>query len=230
MAAQLPAGLAGRSIAVLSYGVRIDQPGTAELLVQPGRAQQIGEIPGVPGLPGLIHDCATREGGAGGPVLDIGTGYAIGVQTHSSQHYGGFAQPTWELARDHHVWDFAIGFRPDPRPSWIASWETVGAKRIPVVIEPPPSNRWTVDEVPIDWSKDEPKAMERLLNMFEPAQALYWAESVGLPLGLVKANSEPKLLWRSLIKNASMCGVLRRLIEEIAREYPGVAPLLRVYL
>ena len=248
LAAQIPSELSGRAVAVLAFaGPSLAADGTSDeareslyrqrwgrLFLQPGKALQVGQIPGSPGLPALVHDCTTTVGSAGAPVLDLGTGYVIGVHTHAKWLEGGFAQPTWELARDPNVWRYAIGFRPDPRPPWLNDWDGgVAAHSAVVAVQPPAPARWTVDDVPIDWSQKEPKELERLLVLSIDAQmALYSAENVGLPLGTVDSTAPPFYLWREIIKKASVAGVLRPLLEELAGapQNAGIAPKLRSYL
>jgi len=231
LAAQLPSQLSGRLVALVAYSGDADG-----LLIQPGQALQVGEIPGDTRLPALAHDCANAVGSAGAPVIDLGTGYVIGVHTHGKQPAGGFAQPMWELARDPHVWAHAIDFRPDPRPGWLAAWDAPEAKPPPLVApapDAPPNGRWTVDEVPITWARPEPKALEQLLvATVQGDMAIYLAENVGLPIGLVNTQAPGALLWRSLLNTAAAAGLLRLLLEEIATapQHAGIAPKLRSYL
>jgi hypothetical protein len=96
LAAQLPSGLSGRLVALIAHTAQ----GSGQLAIQPGTALQVGEIPDQPRLPALVHDCASGPGSAGAPVIDLDTGYVLGVHTHAKQADGGFAQPAWELARD----------------------------------------------------------------------------------------------------------------------------------
>ena len=246
IAAQMPSELAGRAIAVLSFAAPLGDPKTAHmtdtiyqnrwgrLFLQPGKALQLGQIPGSPGVPALVHDCWTTVGSEGAPVLDLGTGYVIGVHTHSKPLEGGFAQPTWELARDPHVWQYAIGLWPNPRPSWLNAWDAlVPQQPPPLEMQPPGPARWTVDVIPIDWSQKEPKDLEQLLvSSIEAQMALYAAENAGLTIGTVNSAAPPMLLWRDIIKKASVAGVLRRLLEELAGapQNAGIAPKLRMYL
>jgi hypothetical protein len=50
----------------------------------------------------------------------------------------------------------------------------------------------------------------------DPQMALYSAENVGLPLGVVNPIQSPVYLWRDLMKRASTAGVLRALVEKHA--------------
>jgi len=87
--------------------------------------------------------------------------------------------------------------------------------------------------IPIDFQLDEPKKLERLLfESIDANMALYLAENVGLPLGLVNASLSKQLLWREVLKKASIAGTLRRLIQSIvdAPEYAGIAPKIREVL
>jgi hypothetical protein len=242
LAAQLPSQLSGRAVVVVAYGAppQGDAPGpyvepAGRLFIQPGQARQLGQLPDESGVPALGHDCTTGGGSAGGPVVDLETGYVIGVHTHGKWFEGGWAQPTWELARDPVVWDFPIGFRPDPRPVWLDGWK-VSAPASSVTPEPIQDARparWTVDEVPIDWTREEPRQLEHLLAQTIDAQiALYTAENVGLPLGMVNRSAPPQILWREIIKTASTAALLRRLLEALASEpqYGGIAPKIRGYL
>jgi Trypsin-like peptidase domain len=230
LAAQLPSQLSGRLLALVSFAGDADG-----LLIQPGQALQMGEIPGATRLPALVHDCTSGMGSAGGPLIDLGTGYVVGVHTHGKGTEGGFAQPTWELARDPYVWRHPIGFRPDPRPSWLADWDADDAQPpLHVDAQPSPGNgRWTVDEVPIKWARAEPQALEQLLiDTIDAQMAIWWAESVGLQLDTVNTVAPPKLLWRQILKVAATAGLLRLLLERIAasRDYAGIEPKLRAYL
>ncbi len=245
LAAQMPSKLAGRTVAVLSY---IDQDYQSpqdwqeavfgkqwgRLFVLPGRAVQLGQTPGATTVPALMHDCCTLAGSGGAPVVDLDTGYVIGVHTHNEWLEAGYAQPTWELARDPNVWSHPIRFRPDPRPSWLTSWEDPHpVPTQPVTSSKPKGERWTVDQIPIDFQREEPRKLERLLfQTIRANEALYLAENVGLQLGLVNSSLPEKLLWREVLKKASIAGQLRRLIQTIADapEHAGIAPQIREVL
>jgi Trypsin-like peptidase domain len=246
IASQLPSDLAGRPVALLScasgqanppfdrvyqHGYRVYQHGSGRLFLQPGNALQISQIPGSPGLPALVHDCTSAEGSAGGPVLDLGTGYAIGIHTHSKPREVGFAQAAWEFARDPYVWQYEIGLWPNPRPAWLGDWDTQLAQQPQKPVDPPSRGQKWIDVVPIIWSDAEPKELERLLILsIEPQIALYVAEGVGLQLGTVNSNLAPMLFWRDLLKKASLAGVLRRMLEELAAANAGLAPKLASFL
>jgi hypothetical protein len=241
IAAQLPSQLAGPVVVVVSFtvpeGATVEplEPAPGGLFIQPGRAVQVGQLPDESALPALVHDCVTGGGSAGGPVVDLETGYVIGVHTHAKWLGEGFAQPTWELARDPVVWDAAIAFRPDPRPSWRDRWTTAGAVSTapPAPVRDTRPLQWTVREVPIDWSRPEPKALEALLvKEIDGHIALYKAENVGLPLGMVNISAPPQILWRELLKTAARAGLLRRLVEEFVNDpdWVALAPQLREYL
>jgi len=245
LAAQMPSKLAGRAVAVLSFADRDGRvPQSVQdkiygmqwgrLFVQPGRALQVGQTPGCPTVPALMHDCLTMGGSGGAPVVDLDTGYVIGIHTHGEFLRGGYAQPTWELARDPNVWGHPIRFRPNPRPPWLGSWgNPQSASQHPAPSPGPKREHWTVDVIPIDFQLDEPKKLERLLfESIDANMALYLAENVGLPLGLVNASLSKQLLWREVLKKASIAGTLRRLIQSIvdAPEYAGIAPKIREVL
>jgi endonuclease G len=226
LAARLPADLSGRPVVLVAHSP------SGALFMHPGRAQQVGELPDDSKLPVLAHDCANNPGSAGGPVVDLGTGYVIGLHSHGNAA-GGFAQPPWELARDPVLWEYALGFRPDPRPPWLTSWNDADA-RPASESQPtaPPSERWTVNQK-IDWTLPEPQELEELLvEHINPEFALYHAETIGLPLGQVSRGLPSALLWRELLKAADTAGVLRGFIQHLADqpEYAGIAPLLRNYL
>jgi endonuclease G len=236
LASRLPADLSGRPVALVAYAHSFD-PVTRSLLMQPGQARQVGELPDETRQPVLVHDCASGGGSAGGPVVDLGTGYVIGMHTHGTWGEGpksGFAQPLWELARDPNMWNQDLGFRPNPRPAWMDRWDVRGATPTALPEPPPPTERWTVDDkVPIDWARDEPKELQRLLVATIDAEfALYEAENVGLQPGRVNRGQVLEILWRDLMKQASAAGVLRRLLEGLAArsEYQGIAPEIRRYL
>ena len=247
LAAQMPSKLSGRLITVIAFAaadfvegssgpVDLDPKRWGRLFVRPGRALQLGRLGDDPGIEALVHDCSSGAGSSGGPVIDLETGYVIGVHTHAKATEGGFAQPTWELARDPHVWESTIDFRPDPRPPWLDRWADVGAAPAapprPATPEPAAA-RWTVDEVPIDWTSAEARALERLLSQtVNPQMAVFLAENVGLPLGTVDRSAPPMLLWREILKTASIAGLLRRLLEELATDpnHAGIAGQIKTYL
>ena len=245
LAAQMPSKLANRAVVVLSFADRDGRVPRAlqngiygkqlgRLFIQPGRAMQLSQTPGCPSVPALLHDCLTMRGSGGAPVVDLETGYVIGIHTHGEFLRGGYAQPTWELARDPNVWGHPIRFRPNPRPPWLGSWgNPQSASQHPAPSPGPKRGHWTVDEIPIDFQLDEPKKLERLLfENIDANMALYLAENVGLPLGLVKSSLPPQFLWRELLKTASKAAMLRRLIQAIADapEYAGIAPKIREVL
>ena len=245
LAAQMPSKLANRAVVVLSFADRDGRVPRAlqngiygkqlgRLFIQPGRAMQLSQTPGCPSVPALLHDCLTMRGSGGAPVVDLETGYVIGIHTHGEFLRGGYAQPTWELARDPNVWGHPIRFRPNPRPAWLGSWgNPQSASQHPAPSPGPKGEHWTVDEIPIDFQLDEPKKLERLLfENIDANMALYLAENVGLPLGLVKSSLPPQFLWRELLKTASKAAMLRRLIQAIADapEYAGIAPKIREVL
>jgi Trypsin-like peptidase domain len=230
LAAQLPSQLSGRLLALISFSAAADG-----LRIQPGQALQISEIPGHAHLPALAHDCASAMGSAGGPLIDLGTGYVVGVHTHAGSREGGLAQPTWELARDPYVWDHPIRFRPDPRPPWLAEWRNEDAQPPANVAPAPPTGdgRWTVDQAPIDWSRPEPRDIEKILiDTIDVQMAPWWAENAGIQLGAVNPLLPPQVMWRLILKAAASAALLRRLLEQIADapEFAGIAPKLRAYL
>jgi hypothetical protein len=242
LAAQMPSKLASRNVVVLSF---VDQDARVpleiqesvyakqwgRLFVRPGLVMQLGHIPEYPAVPALLHDCLIQNGSAGAPVVDLETGYVIGIHTHGQFLQAGYAQPTWEIARDPNVWGHPIRFRPDPRPPWLGSWDSPHPVSQLAPLSPAPKQaRWTVDEIPIDFQRAEPRQLEQLLvQTIAPAFAVYFAENVGLPLGSVNPSDSPTLFWRKLLKAASLAGVLRRLIQAIADapEDAGIAPKLR---
>ena len=246
VAAAVPAQLSGRLVAVVSFAARRPEEGEqadvqasvyqerwGELFVQPGKAVQVGQLPDESRLPALVHDCNSTLGSAGGPVIDLETGYVIGVHSHAKWLEAGYAQPTWELARDPYVWDCMISFRPNPRPPWLDRWQ--GAGSIPSttgeLLRDAGPPRWTVDDVPIDWTREEPRELERLLMAsLDAPLALYDAENAGLPVGLVNRSDPPIILWRQILKGAATSGVLRALLEEISKTHAGLAPKIKTYL
>jgi hypothetical protein len=231
LAAQLPADLSSRPVALVSYTP------TGKLVVQPGQALQVAELPDDSHVPALAHDCASEPGSAGGPVIDLGTGYVIGVHSHARQGASvkeGFAQPPWELARDPMLWEQTLGFRPDPKPPWLDAWGVAGAVPVKKDLAPAPTNtQWSVDEVPIDWTKEEPRAVESALIANVNGQvALLWAENIGVPLGLIQRDLPPGFLWRELLRTAATAKLLRRFLEYIASQpdCAAIAPNIRIYL
>jgi V8-like Glu-specific endopeptidase len=234
LASQLPSQLPGRLLVLVSLVATDEDALHGRMFVQPGKALPLGQLSGDVQLPALVHDCAGGGGSAGAPVIDLGTGYVIGIHSHATRETG-FAQPSWELARDPYVWASSITFRPDPRPPWLDRWDTPGPKRS----RPEEGSegarpwRWTVDEVPIDWALEEPKALEKILvASISPERALYFAENVGLQLGTVNRNSAGYEFWRELLRAAAVAGLLRRLVQILAEEpqHAGIAPKLRDYL
>jgi hypothetical protein len=143
------------------------------------------------------------------------------------------AQAAWEFARDPYIWPYNIGFWPNPRPSWLRAWDTqLPQHQQPEPVDPPARiQRWTVDDVPIDWSRPEPKALEKLLIIsIESSMALIAAENAGLQLGTINANEAAVSLWRQILKKASLAGVLRPMLVELAVNNAGIAPKLREFL
>ena len=225
-------------VAVVSFAVPEGAAGgrataVGGMFIQPGKAVQVGQLPDESGLSALVHDCMTGVGSAGGPVVDLETGYVIGVHTHGK----------WRREASHSrrgssrgpvVWDSAIAFWPDPRPPWLDRWElagpVTGAPAAPVPDTRPP--RWTVDETPpIDWALEEPKNLESLLvRAIDGETALYRAQNVRIQGATGRANEQ--FLWREILNAAAIAGVLRLLVEELANapEYAGIAPQLREYL
>jgi hypothetical protein len=243
LAAQMPAKLAGRSVAVLSFAAQ-DARKPAEwqeqtynnrwgsLFVQPGQVMQLGRSPGTPGGPAVRHDCSTLGGSSGAPVVDLGTGYVIGVHTRSMWQEGGFAEPTWELARDPNVWQYSIRFRPDPRPEWLSRWDAPEPVAAPKPAPPDPKPKSWIDEPPIDWSQEGPRELERLIANVDQKMAIYYAENVGVPLGAIESNLPALRVWRDVLKAAANAAKLRLLIEHIANEasYAAIAGKLRAML
>ncbi len=246
LASRMPSRLPGRPLVVVSFAAPDTQRsedwqqqvyGGAwnRLFVQPGRAIQLGETPGL-GTPALVHDCATIGGSGGAPVLDLDTGYVVGVHTHGSWEQGGLAQPSWELARDPRVWAHPIRFRPEPRPQWLERWETEKGELPESSPEPEPGpapDHWTVDDIPIDWARPEPKELHDLLTRsIQGEMAVYLAEDAGLIPGTVSAGGGDRLVWRRLLKEAGNQGLLRRLIRSISDDpqYAGLAPKLTRFL
>jgi len=244
LAAQIPPELADRTIAVVSFAAQ-DSGGPPEwqeelyqnrwgrLFVQPGKTMQLGQTPGALSVPALVHDCSTIGGSAGAPVFDLDTGYVIGIHTQGKWLEGGYAQPAWELARDPNVWRHAIRFRPDPRPSWLGEWKDPQPASRPVPVHPEPASppdRWTVDSrPPIEFHRPEVQRLEGLLIQIDAPMALFYAETAGLPPGSVSSSLNGRLLWREIIKKASLAAVLRRLVEAVANDpaYAALAPGLR---
>jgi hypothetical protein len=226
---QMPAELAGRKVLLVSFA------GDTKLTLQPGQALQMGESPDAERAATLFHDCNSVPGSAGAPLIDIGTGYVIGVHTRSlPTELRNYATPTWELARDPHVWRHEINLRPDPRPSWLNRWDTPASSIKSVPIEPRPApNRWTVDtDVPIEWTKPEPRAMEILLRNLEPSAALRFAENVGFDITQIDQHQAPVDLLRKLVTRLALAARLRQFVEMVVNDndYAGISGKLRKYL
>ncbi len=236
LCARVPADLSGRPVALVSYAP------SRELVLRPGLALHLDELPascqepGEPPLPVLAHDCASSEGSAGGPIVDLGTGYVIGLHSHAlngEERRRGFAQPPWELARDPVLWDGLIAFRPDPKPSWLDRWGVIDASPAEPKLPGPAPQHWTVDRVPIDWALAEPKNLQVLLvRSIDANIALMEAENVGLRPGSISPGQAAMLLWRQLLETLAVAGLLRRFVESIAAQpqYLGIEPQLRTYL
>jgi hypothetical protein len=245
LASQIPAALSGRIVSLISLAMHDSSrpaetlmaygDGWGSLFVQPGHA--ISVIREGSGPAGLIHDCTTAAGSGGGPLVDLETGYVLGVHVLRSTGSGGTAHPTWELARDPVVWQHGLRFQPDPRPTWLDSWqdaapasptEPVGTR---VTTEPV---GWTVDEFPIKWELEEPREMERLLvGTIDLSMGMYLAENAGLSPGSVPTQGlAPQVAWRNLITGLATAGLLRSLLQQIIedRQYAGVATKLKQYL
>jgi S1-C subfamily serine protease len=236
LAAQLPFQLAGRPVVLLSYaasssGDDVVVSETGRLYVQPGRALQLGQIPGSEGVPAVWHDCTTTPGSSGGPLLDLGTGYVLGVHTHGRRREAGFAQAAWEFSRDPFVWRHSIDLKPNPRPGWLSQWKSdLAAHHFQLIEVPAQPSRWNVNDVLIDWTAPEPKDLEKLLvATIEVGIANQYAEENGM-VGEINVNQAPKLYWRALMKQAAIKGVLRKILEDIARDHAGLAPNLRRFL
>jgi hypothetical protein len=177
-----------------------------QLFLHPGLVNQLGYLPGSPSVPALLNDCSTTIDASGGPLLDIATGHVIGVHTKSVYLEANYAQPTWELSRDPRVWDFAIDFWPDPRPSWLKDW---GASKLPDPLSPvesqPLANQWTVEKAPINWTLREPREMENyLVQNIKPQYAVIFAQNVGFQISRINQNQEPRLFWRELLTELSL--------------------------
>ena len=234
LAASLPSELSGRSLALVSFaGAPALQRGEVyagrwgRVFVQPGQAVQLGQLPDDSGVPALMHDCSDAAGSAGGP---------LGRPRHGLRRRR--AHPR-HLRRRLRAAGVGAGARPvrlglrrrlQTRPAPLVARPLAyrSAPGPPLVIERPA--RW-VDEVPIDWSRAESQTVERLLvASIDYDQALYTAENVGIPLGLITRTTSPQLLWRELLKQAALRGLLRLFIERLAADYEGLAPQLRAHL
>jgi hypothetical protein len=229
ISSKIPAGLAGRDVALLCFGVE-----DARLSLRPGQALQMGQMPGSSAVPALVHDCASAGGSVGAPILDLGTGYVIGVQTLTlRQEFRGYAQPTWEITRDPHVWGYEINLRPDPRPSWLATWDSPSTMKKIAPQEPiADPDRWTVDK-PLEWGRPEVRALERLvLLQVSPKAALRFAENVAFDTSEIDRNQAPAEFFRDLIKLLARAAKLGQFVRMIADDpgYKGIEKELRVYL
>jgi hypothetical protein len=245
LASQIPAALSGRKVSLISLAMHDPsrpqetllayENGWGNLYVQLGLAISVSTEAARPSA--LIHDCTTAAGSAGGPLIDLGTGHVLGVHVLRSTGSGGTAHPAWELARDPVVWDQGLRFQPDPRPTWLDSWQdavpaAVAEPVLPTVATEPVG--WTVDEIPIDWGREEPKEMERLLvGTIDISMGMQLAENSGLRSGTVPTQGvRSEVAWRLLIKELATAGLLRSLLQQIIedRQYAGVAVRLKKYL
>jgi len=246
LASQAPEQLGGREVVVLAYidGEETDAPAEVvkilyegrrgQLFLLPGLANQLGYLPGSPSVPALLNDCSTTIDASGGPLLDVATGHVIGVHTKSVYLEANYAQPTWEFSRDPHVWDFAIDFWPDPRPSWLKDW---AASKLPDPLSPvepqPVADKWTVEKAPIDWRLKEPRELEKhLVENIKLQYAVIFAQNVGFQISRINVNQEPVLFWRDLLTELSLAARLRLFVEEICSDqnYATIATKLRLYL
>jgi hypothetical protein len=244
LASQIPADLSWRQVSLISLAMydpsRTQETlvayanGWGSLYVQPGRAISVSREASGPA--GLIHDCMTAAGSGGGPLIDLDTGYVLGVHVLRSTGLGGTAHPAWELARDPIVWEQGLRFQPDPRPAWLDSWQdavpasTTGPVLTTITTEP---MGWKVDDdVPIKWEREEPREMERLLvGTIDLSMGVYLAENSGLSPFLIQGE-RPEVAWRLLIKELVKAGLLRSWLQQIVEDpqYAGIAVKLKQYL
>lgn len=243
LSAQMPSDLAGRVVILLGFVDEPDEEGDKELFnkifgtvdgqlrLLPGRAVQMSQAADRP--PALISDYLSLGRVSGGPVLDLDTGYVIGVHTSAVYLRGSFSQPVWELARDFRVLEHPIRFRPEARPPWLDMWDQPQpVSTSPALKSKKKPERWSVDEVPIDWQLDPPKKLRKLLaDTVDPDRAIRLSEDVGLRIGAI-SKASPINFWWDLLKKASTAAVLRPLIEAIAEdpEFRAIAPGLKEFL
>jgi hypothetical protein len=245
LASQMPAALSGRTVSLVSLAMHdpggpqdallADGNGRGSLYVQPGTAISVTRESSGPAA--LIHDCTSAPGSWGGPLIDLGTGYVLGVHVLGSPESGGTAHPAWELARDPVVWQHGLRFQPDPRPAWLDSWQDAVPASPTEPVRPSVTTEpigWTVDEIPIDWGREEPREMERLLvGTIDLSVGVYLAENSGLRAGSVPTQGvRPEVAWRLLIKELATAGLLRTMIQQIIedQDYAGVAAKLKQYV
>lgn len=228
-----PADLAGRAAAVISFGApdarkpafgadSVYGQFSGNMFIQPGRIMQFSRDSNHSSSPSILHDCSTTGGSGGAPLLDLETGLVIGIHTASRYLEAGFAEPTWELARDPHVWDFPIRFRPNPRPEWLSKWDSNGNSNArpkapgkqPIAAR---ARHWS-DTAPIDWTLREPKDLENLLvRAVKPDMVPIYLSNVGLT-NVTTTGLAPKLLWRTVLDAASLAAKLQLFVEEIAND------------
>lgn len=217
LAATAPEDLDGRLVAVVAHVEN-------RLWVHPGTTQQMSRSGG-----GMVvnHDCRCQYETNGAPLVDLDTGYVIGICSRTD-FSGGCAEPAWELARDPYVWRRAIHFRPDPRPPWLAAWNDTQPVSQRPEIRDRTANHWTVEQFET-FEQPEAQSLAKLLVVLQFPGLRRYAEDVGIELDttgvqLIDAS-------RELMKIAKRKGKLRLLIENICNAEPdGLGSKLQAFL
>lgn len=95
------------------------------------------------------------------------------------------------------------------------------------------NGRWSVDAIPIDWSRPEPKALEKILiDNVQRDAAIRLAQDSGVPLGSIDESAPRRKLWRDLLTAASTSKRLRIFLKGIADdpEFAGIAASIESFL
>jgi hypothetical protein len=242
VASTSPENLGGGDVAVIScagtdprndpnvvkriFGEDFDE----SFFVQPGKVLGLGTISGGE-APGLLHDCSTLGGSSGGALIELASGDVLGLHTSGRAGTNNYAEPLWELARDPVVWDFAIGFRPAAKPTWLDAW---GAPVVPQVPQPAPGpehGTWTVKALPpLDFANPTVQLLLRtLFTTFSSTEvAMNLALDAGVLRGTVDDQGSAEVVWRRILDKACTKGVLGTLVQKVHDdpENQGIAPIL----
>lgn len=97
--------------------------------LQPGKLRSIEPILSFQHqVEALTHDCSTLGGNSGSAVVDLATGYVVGLHFGGRYLVANFAVPTWELARDARLRDLGLNFMQPldtALPAWLDAWRVL---------------------------------------------------------------------------------------------------------
>ena len=102
------------------YGVKRLQPGLISAATS--QVQSFGKL-----VEALGHDCSTLGGNSGSALVDIETGYIVGLHFGGSYLVSNYAVPAWELCADERVRKVGILFEGSPGTAgeWVSAWQTL---------------------------------------------------------------------------------------------------------